>query len=465
MPFITARESFELRREAARRSLAKRRFDCFLLTACHGAYRHSPHTRLICRKLEEILSGEGKRLMLFLPPRHGKSMTVTESFPAYFLLRNPDKRIIITSYGKDLAQRFGNENLKKFKELGPPLFGLDVSGRKSSMTAWDVEGRRGGLLSTTILGGMTGHGADLLVIDDPVKNSLEASSALRRNRIHSEYSSSIRTRLNKGASVILIQTRWHEDDLAGRLIRSADEPWDQLALPAVCEEEGDPIGRAVGDPLCPGLGFGLEWAEQTRRAVGSRVWSALYQQRPSVDEGQIFKRGWWRYYKEPPAGLDEIIMSVDCAFKGDEGSDFVVAQVWGRAGGLRYLLDQTRGRLTFGQTLAAIRALSQKWPRAYKKLIEDKANGSAVIDVLQKEMAGVVGVDPKGGKVVRANAASPAVESGNVLLPMDAPWINDFVDELSEFPNSAHDDQVDAMTQAMAHFNSAPTWGYSIDRR
>jgi predicted phage terminase large subunit-like protein len=189
--------------------------------------------------------------------------------------------------------------------------------------------------------------------------------------------------------------------------------------------------------------------------MGSYEWSALYQQRPSPAEGAIFLRHWWKYYDENPAdiasGMDGIVQSWDMAFKDAKDADYVVGQVWGRKDANRFLLDQTRARLDFPATLRAVLSLSAKWPKTTHIYIEDKANGPAVISTLQSKIQGLIPVNPEGGKVARANAVTGQIESGNVYLPSPsrAKWIEDFIEECAGFPNSAHDDQVDAMSQAL----------------
>jgi len=243
------------------------------------------------------------------------------------------------------------------------------------------------------------------------------------------------------------------DDLAGRLLQEmksgAGEQWEILNLPAQAEE-GDILGRKPGEWLWPER-YPPEEYEQIKKAVGTRAWISLYQQRPSPDEGGLLKRHWWRYYSVMPDRFDEIIQSWDCTFKDKDTSDYVVGQVWGRINSDKYLLDQVRGRMDLPGTIEALEKLSKRWPQARVKLIEGKANGPAVIQMLRHKMTGLIEVEPKGGKIARANAVSPEIESGNIYLPESkiAPWIEEFVEECSVFPNGKHDDMVDAMTQAL----------------
>lgn len=428
---------------------------------CHhvheGRWKAGRAASLLCREVESFINGPPPKayeiLVLSMPPQHGKSMTVTETLPSYYLCRNPDRRVIAVSYSEDFAQLFGRRNRDKIERFGH-LFNRGVKRSPSSAVEFEMEGHFGGMISRGILSGVTGRACDLMIIDDPIKTRQEADSPVIRERIFDEWENSFKTRLSAGGRVVLIQTRWHEDDLCGRILKS--EPNVRL-LNLPCEaEENDPLGRGVGEPLCPELGKDEGWlnsfkASYTSRS-GSRAWNALFQGRPSFSEGGMLKREWWRYYDAPPARLDETIISVDAAFKDGSRNDYVAIQCWGRAGERIYLLDGLKARLNFPDTLRAIREMKGRWPAASHILIEDKANGPAVVAVLRREMAGVIGVNPQGGKAARVNAVSGAIESANVYLPKNAPFTGDFVEECAAFPNGAHDDQVDAMSQALNRF-------------
>lgn len=377
-------------------------------------------------------------------------MTVSETFPSYFLGKQPTRKVIAVSYGDSLARKFGRLNRQKIEEFGLALWGIQVSQENASMTNWTIAGHPGGMISAGIGGPITGEGADLLIIDDPIKNRKEADSETYRNMVWDEWQNTLVTRLSPNGAVIILLTRWHEDDLPGRLRKNnPDERWEIVSLPAVAEEE-DLLGRDAGEPLWPKHGFDKQWCDKTKTAVGSQGWTALYQQRPSPAEGETLKRNWWKFYRQIP-DFDEVIQSWDMTFKDKRDSDFVVGQVWGRRGADKYLLDQVRGRMNFPAALQAVRTLTAKWPQATAKLVEDKANGPAVIDTLKHQISGLIPVEPQGGKVARAQAVSPQVEAGNIYLPDPsiAPWVHDFIEECAAFPNGANDDQVDAMSQAL----------------
>jgi len=266
-------------------------------------------------------------------------------------------------------------------------------------------------------------------------------------------------------------TRWHEDDLAGWLLtQELEEPefWTVVSLPAIADNQGllfpvtcdvIPDWRQPGEALCPER-YDADELHKMMRTKGSRVAESLYQQRPSPDSGTIFKREWWRYWTVPdhpipdcitvPA-LDYSIQSWDMSFKDTDSSDFVSGQVWGISGARVFMLDRVNERLSFSASCQAMRSISAKWPSTIGKYVEDAANGPAIINALQRDVLGIVAIKPDGGKVARAYAVQSLVQGGNVYLPHPsiAPWVEDFVRQLASFPNGAHDDDVDACTQAL----------------
>lgn len=414
--------------------------------------------------------------MMFLPPRHGKSMTATETFPSYFIGKDPERRVITTAYGDSLAQKFGHLNRQKMERYGRSLFGVEVAPDNSSKTNWGIEGHRGGMISSGYGGSITGEGADLLFVDDPIKNRAEAESATFRERLWNEWQNTLLTRLHPNARIIIILTRWHEDDLAGRLLKQDGRVeegglWTVIELPAEAEapkkdDHGkwitrpDQLGREPGEALWPEHGYDEKWIANKKKEVGTYTWEALYQQRPKSPEGGIIKRKWLRYYES--AKIDRsnaklykrIIQSWDCAFDDDSPtSSYVCGQVWGFTGVDAYLLDQVREQMDFVQTVEAVKAMTAKWPTAREKLIEKKANGAAVISTLRGKIPGFIPIVPTEGKEARAYAVSPFFEAGNVYIPSDAPWTQDYVGELTTFPKKGMDnDQVDCSTQALAKF-------------
>ena len=449
----------EVRNTMARR-IAQRSPAEFAIIASGGRWELAPHLALINEKLVQIARGDLKRVMVFLPPRHGKSQLISQYFPAWFLGMFPNKKVILTSYEADFAAQWGRRARDLLEHYGKRAFPEPISLHPDSSSAsrWDIDGHQGGMMTAGVRGPLTGKGADLGIIDDPVKNAEEANSETYREHTWEWYESTFYTRLEPDGAIVLIQTRWHEDDLGGRLIEKMDaggERWTVINLPALAEEH-DQLGRAPGEPLWP-VRFGKEDFDRIRPAVGPYVWAALYQQRPAPAEGELLKKHWWRYYKAVPV-CEEVIQSWDMAFKDTKNSSRVCGQVWGRIGANAYLLDEFCENVDFPGTLRAVLSLSAKWPAALKKYVEGKANGPAVIAVLKNKVPGLIEVEPEGSKVARASAVSGLIEAGNVHLPDPAValWVREFVQECSAFPRGKYNDRVDTMSQALARWVMTP---------
>lgn len=453
-------------REEALKELARKNYADFFYYAHDCQYRLLRHQKYIADRLQSIVDGEQKFFIIEIPPQHGKSTVITETFPAYYLMRHPDKLAMVVSYSEELYKKFGRKNREKFRRFSKELFNLELSKDTASVSEWGIHNHLGQLYSTSILGGATGRGSNLLIIDDPIKNRAEAESKTIRDKIYAEWQDTFYSRLSADGSVIVIMTRWHEDDLAGRLLKENKLPWEEIKIPAIAEEN-DLLNREVGESLAPEIGKDEEWAKRTKEVSGSRGWAALYQQRPTPAGGNVFKRSWIKYYVPDiqtkvkyeldddvailPRLFDREAQSWDCTFKSTETSDFVSGQVWGKKRTDFYLLDRHNERMGIVDTIKAIQTMSSKWPQAKAKYIEDKANGSAVIELLEKKLTGIIPVNPEGGKEVRANAVAPYWEAGNVYLPhpLWKPWVSDFIEELVSFPNAQHDDDVDAMSQCL----------------
>lgn len=449
------------------------------------------HHKIICEYLERWAFGDLKRLMIFMPPGSGKSELVSRRLPAWIFGRNPDVGIMATSYAASLASDM-NRDVQRiidddaYRELFPAtsLFGKNIRSlardnylRNSDV--FEIVDHTGYYKCAGVGGSITGKRFFYGIIDDPLRGRKDAESATIRNGVYNWYKDDFYTRrLNKDAKILITLTRWHEDDLPGRLLTLAKanpnaEQWTMLKFPMVAEEELDPLDpRKPGEPLWPARFGGTEEMDAIKVGAGSYTWSSLYQQNPSPAGGAIFNRGWWgipgdldkehrnQFYMQTPAeiekNMDIIIQSWDCAFKDTADTDYVVGQVWGRQGPNFYLLDQTRGQLDVIATMQAIKTLSAKWTRTSAKLIEDKANGPAIITMLKQSVPGLIPVEPHGDKVVRARAITPYVEAGNAFLPMpqNAPWLHDFMEELASFPFGKHDDQVDSLTQAIFYLST-----------
>lgn len=415
----------------------------------HGEYISNIIQELLMKR-DQMLRGEIKvdnqYLIVSVPPRHGKSMHITETLPGYFMAKYNNAKVILTAYSSTLADDFARSNASKFNQFD--VFDVNVVANNQDRMILD---NGSVLVKAGILGGITGKGANLLIIDDPIKTSEEAHSEVTRNKIWREWEASLSTRLEQAAIVIVIMTRWHEDDLVGRLLNPEyGDPlnWNYVNLPLEAEEN-DILGREVGEPLWPDR-YGLDFVGERKRYP--RTFSALYQGRPTSEEGDIIKRHWWKYYDRTQEFIKTIpflCLSVDATFKDTAKADKVAIHVWGKKSADYYLVDRFNARMDFTTTLQAIRNMLTKYPNIAMKLVEDKANGSAIINVLNKEIGGFIGVNPLGGKESRAQAVTPYIESGNVYVPRETMG-EEVVEECSSFPNGKNDDDVDAMTQAIS---------------
>ena len=455
----------EIKKELAMRELARRHYRSYLKYV-NSRWRDTRLARFLAETVEAFVEGETGNaydiLIIAAPPQHGKSMTVTESLPSWYHCRRPEGRILIASYNEGFAERFCRKNREKIKRFGKALAGVEMGGIDRA-TEYELAGG-GSLISRGIMSGITGNPADLVIIDDPIKNREEADSPAYRERLWQEWQNSIKSRLCAGAKVILIMTPWHEDDLRARMLET-ERNAVYVRLPVAAEKD-DPLGRAPGQPLCPELGKDERWLEQFRDGYvkdprgGARAWAALYMCSPRTEKGNMVSRDWWRFYRpESVKSFATELISVDCAFKGGDSSDFVAISVWGKLGGDYYLRYCLNRQLSFTRTLQALRTVKSLFPNAGRVLIEDKANGSAVIDTLSREML-CIPIDPKGGKIARVNAVSPAIEAGHVYLPEGESWLEDYLEQWSAFPAGAHDDMVDSSTQALSYmlFSSGQLW-------
>ena len=425
-----------------------------------SGYRAAAHHRAIADHLGRVARGECKRLMIFMPPRHGKSMLASEFFPAWYLGRNPSHQVIAATYAQGLADDFGRKvrNIVAGDAHRAIFPGSGLADDSQAANRFHL-GQRGAYFAVGAGGPITGRGADLLLIDDPIKGREDAESETMRQRLKDWYTSVARTRMMPGGAIVVIQTRWHEDDLAGWLLRDhAHEGWEVLNLPALAEP-GDPIDRAEGAALWPAA-YPLAELETIRKAVGPRDWASLYQQRPAAMEGAIFRREHWRYF-DPPVdepralcqalGVFRVIQAWDTAFKAGEANDYSVGVTLGVSANRYHLLDVWRARVEFPELRQAVVAQHQKWG-SHAVLVENAASGQSLIQELQRNTRiPLQAIRADRDKVSRAHAVTATHAAGLVWLPNGAHWVADFVDEMASFPAAPHDDQVDAFVHALAY--------------
>ena len=428
-----------LGRRMARRSLIA--FTAYT----NPAYRAADHHHRIAAALEAVAAGACGRLMVFLPPRHGKSELASRRFPAWYLGRHPERQIIAASYNSDLAADFGREvrNIVASREYGA-LFDTRLAPDSQAAHRWHTN--RGGMYAAAGVGtAITGRGAHVFLIDDPVKDREEADSETVRRKIWDWYRSVAYTRLMPGGAIVLIQTRWHEDDLAGRLLAGMDDgsgdKWRVIALPALGDD---------GEALWPAW-YPAETLAEIRQVIGEREWSALYQQRPTPEEGDYFRRDWLRWYEAPPRPETlRVYGASDYAVTAD-GGDFTVHGVAGLdPDDNLYLLDWWRARTDSAAWVDAWVALVTRWrpvewgeeagqiSRSLGPFL-DKRQREARAYCLRKQFPSAA------DKPTRAQAIRGRFAQGKVYLPKAAPWVADLVAEMLAFPAGKHDDQVDVL--------------------
>ena len=434
----------------------------------------------------EVESDGNDRLTISMPPQEGKSSRVSRYGVLWMLRQFPGLHVGLVSYDGDHASRISyliRADIEVFNgEGGNPDLGLKLARNQAAVSRWLLAAPHSGdVYAIGIGGGITGRPIDLLIIDDPVKDMRAADSLLLSSQAWDWWQTAARPRLAPWAPVILIATRWHEADMIGRaLAKQAEDKaaglehfdrWRVVNIPAQADHdpdkgETDILGRQPGEYMASARGRTRAQWEATKAATAPRFWTALYQGRPTPDTGDIWLRSWWRRYETPlwtqgPDGTFalpgyELTQSWDCAFRATDASDFVVGQVWAKRGADSYLVYQVWARLSFTDTIAAIRRVTHLFPQTRRKLIEAKANGDAVIDSLRHEIPGIIEAHPFASKVARATAVSPFVRAGNVHIPTShaasmAPEISwdpeSFLVECTAFPNARHDDQVDACSQ------------------
>ena len=427
----------------------------------------------LCDRVQEFVEKKTDKafeiMIINTPPQHGKSTTITETLPSWYLMKHPDESVIQVSYGDDLAERFGKRNLEKVKEHGK-LFGVEVDPKKATSREFQILNHKGRMISKGIGSGLTGHSGHLIIIDDPVKNREQADSERTRDSVWNEFMDSILSRTQAGSKVVLIMTRWHEDDLAGRILEEMPDITTYVNYECECESDDDPLGRrkreekddgsvVMGEPLCPEIGKGATWLKEFKKIHisenGKRSWEALYQGHPTIQEGNILKKTWWNYYQvkdfhEGRMRFDQMIVSLDATFKDGEKNDYVALEVWGKVENRFYLVDLVNEHLDFADTVRKLRIMIAKYPRLGAIYIEDKANGPAIITTLKNEVAGIIPVAPDASKESRVNAVAFLIEAGNVYLPEDREFTRKFVEQCAKFPNDKHDDMVDSMSMALS---------------
>lgn len=489
------------------RRKARKDYATYVALANPGFYTTHFH-KFLCDEIQEFLehpceNGVMDILLLSVPPQHGKSYTVTETLPSWYLGKHPTDGVIIAGYESTFAESFSRRNRDKYNTIVQEVFlQRDKNGdivhdcrpnpNVQGVALWETA-QGGTCRAAGLKAGITGYGCELFIIDDPIKNKEQADSETVIAKIHDEMGPSVQSRIHPGGKLIVIQTRWVEGDVIGWVQENWHEwIWKTINLPAEYDETAanigpDPLGRKIGDSLM-GAHLGDDesklpqkiantnrWLRSKKdlviRSDGERTWNALYQGRPSAANGNLFKEGWWKSYSRSEqlrVSLEYLQLSVDATFKNTETSDFVAIELWGLKGRDVYLWKLINKRMGFLETVDKIKQLVKDFPDIDELVIEDKANGSAIIDTLhyEKNMPPVVAVTPLGGKFARAQATSNFVASGVVHLPddltleeeVDIEWDSreqlngkqKFIKQHSTFPYGKRDDMVDSQTQGLS---------------
>lgn len=464
---------------------ARRRLWDFVRYAWHVLEPDTPfednwHIGAICEHLEAVSSGQIKRLIINVPPGHMKSLTTAVFWPCWYWLRRPAWKSIFVSYGYDLSER---DSIKCrtllqsnwFRETFRPEWEFDPAMNRLDHFKNTKMGERQAL---SVGGGATGFRGDAIIVDDPT-HAIDAYSRVKRASAIQWWGKAMSNRLNSpkhGVKVIIAQ-RLHEGDLPGHLLKQGG--FEHLMLPSRYEPArkcktsiGFKDPRKKKDELLFPQVYGEPELAEAKRDLGSDGFAAQHQQSPAPAEGSMFKRAWFNKRWRRPGdseveGVESVVLDpkqhrwrsvilvVDCAFKKTLDTDRVCIGVMGYEPPDRYLLDMAWEQMGFSGTIRAILDLRSKWPKARSVIIEDKANGPAVIEVLKKKVSGVIEVQPLGGKEARAAAVSPDVEAGNLILPADAPWVADYIQEMITFPKSEHDDAVDMTSYGLMRLSSS----------
>lgn len=426
----------------------------FAARASGGAWKPYRWLKKLSELITPLLVAGNARILLSAPPQHGKSEFLSNWLPTWFLHNNPSKKVILGTYSQAYANKWGTkvrENLVQNPLSAIPMRRDTQSKQKFASTAG------GQMMVAGVDGPATGEGADLFIVDDPYKNFQEASSPGQREHVMGWFRSVATTRLQSGGSVVIMHTRWMDDDLIGELAK--EEGWIYINLEAICEDvEHDLLGRAAGEALCPER-FSAPELLRKRREVTDLFWFPMYQGNPIDAAGGIIKADDIQYYDETPE-CEEIALFADLTYTKDEENDFAVFEAWGRKGPNVYLLGQIRGQMGILDQIAAFERIIGLYPDAMHKEIEKKANGAAVIELFEAKVPGIVPNNPQTSKGARLAVASPLYKTKNVWYPNPKKagneWVKNNVYEITRMTlagsKAKHDDTVDVASMAVIYF-------------
>jgi predicted phage terminase large subunit-like protein len=422
------------------------------------------HLAMLNRLLLALAARTIPRLLVTLPPRHGKSTLLSQFFPAWYLGLHPERRVILTSYEADYAAGWGRKSRDVLERWGGQ-FGVEVRRDSKAADRWELARHGGGMVTAGVGGPITGRGADVLIIDDPVKNAEQALSPTYRRRAVDWYASTAYTRLEPGGCVVLVMTRWHTEDLAGHVTEASPDglPWHVVNLPAVAEA-GDALGRQPGEALWPER-YPLAALADIRAAIGTYWFQSLYQQTPINREGGLFNPAWFKVVDAAPAKLEKVVRYWDlAATEAADASDpdWTVGVLMGRSEGVYYVLDMQRMRGSPKKVEELLAWTAELDGTNVPVWIEQEggASGKSLVSHYARLLAGyAVRPDkPEGDKVARANPLAAQAEAGNVRLVRGS-WNRAWTDEMGGFPFASHDDIVDATGGAFRQLTAKRKFG------
>jgi len=444
-----------------------------------SGFKMGRHIEVISNKLQQVEDGDIKRLMVFLPPRSSKSMICSKLFPAWYIGRNPEDEILTISHSDQLASDFGRSvrDLVNTEEFQKIFRGVSLRTDVRAAGKWKTN-QNGTYYAAGVRSQIAGRGAHVAILDDAMSEEDAISSAGRRF-IKEWYPAGLRTRIMPGGSIVIINTRYHYDDLCGWLLKQQEDmsdyetiPWDVVRIPAwIDEESSDLLDLPIGTSYFP------EWKpdsvlqmdeNEIKASNGARYWNALYMQDPTPEEGGLIKKKWLQSWDDPePPECDFIIQTFDTAFSTRTTADFSVIQTWGiffqyNQDGKGYedfaphliLLGNIRGRFEYPE----LRRMAQKLYEKHRPdvcIVEKKASGQSLIQDMRRAGLPVMEYLPDRDKVSRVYASTPIMEAGRLWIPKGKKWADDLIEELIRFPNAAHDDQVDALTMAVNYMKES----------
>lgn len=481
--------------EALDAELAERSLREFVMQAWHVLEPTRPllwswYIDVICDHLEAAYRGEIRKLLINIPPRFAKSLFACVLFFAWVWVKDPTKRFMFASYSQAFSKRDSIKSRKLiqsrwYQRRWGDRFQLSDDQNEKMRFENNQSGFR---LATSVNGSATGDGGDITVIDDAHK-PVEVYSDTTREAVIEWHKETWSSRVNdeKTASRIVIGQRLHKKDLPGYL-KDVEGGWDAVILPLEANPKKHyttkiaPLGydprKEEGELLHPAR-IGPEELPEIKKRTGLLGYAGQYGQDPILSDGNFFKRGWWRFYRpegtasygpwprpegclsplvspaRPLPSIDRYLISLDCNFKEGINNSHVVATVWGTNQADKFLLERRRGQIDFTTTAEWMKELHDAWPYAFEKIIENKANGPAIVNTLKNKITGLLEVEPNGSKQARAAAVSPQVQSGNVYIPEGVEWLEEYVGELAAFPLGDFDDQVDSTSQALLYLSDS----------